>query len=96
MDRVSEAEAILATALAHRPSVVVPGHAPSPMDCESTIPVDRTLVRACDRQAHGDEHRPASDDVDRLDQPPRGDLLDAEMLRASRGLEPDRGTQRTA
>jgi hypothetical protein len=51
MDRLSQADAVLAAAVAYSSSVIVPGHALSPMDCESTIPVTRLMVAACDRRA---------------------------------------------
>jgi hypothetical protein len=73
MDRLSQADAILAAALAYSPSVIVPGHVLSPMDCESTIPVTRMVVRACDRRAHA---------ADRAEEHP---VLDAEMMLVSRG-----------
>lgn len=73
MDRLSQADAILAAALVYSPSVIVPGHVLSPMDCELTIPVTRRVVRACDRRAHQADHA--------QDYP----LLDAEMMLASRG-----------
>ena len=74
MDRLSQADAILAAALVYSPSVIVPGHVLSPMDCESTIPVTRMVVRACDRRAHA---RPTA----RRSYP----VLDAEMMLVSRG-----------
>lgn len=85
MDRLSQADAILAAALVNSPSAIVPGHVLSPMDCDSTIPVARMTVRACDRRAHDGYHTRGGQDTDYDAGPP---VLDAEMMVLSRGAIP--------
>jgi hypothetical protein len=98
MDRLTQADAVLAAALAHSPTVIVPGRALSPMDCDSTIPVTRGLVRACDRAAHpgiGHPVHPVVPVTDVILDPEFDALLDKEMRRASIGRRPT-GADRSA
>jgi hypothetical protein len=60
VDRLSQADAVLAAALVYSPAAVIPGRAPSPMDCDTTIRVTRTVVGACDLRAQ-ESSNPARD-----------------------------------
>jgi hypothetical protein len=100
MDRVSQADAVLAAALAYSPAAVIPGHAPSPMDCDTTIRVTRTVVGACDLRAR-EASSPAPTLGEQLGRPrpddaPPDPVLDEEMVRASRGRGTGNEVGRTA
>ena len=79
MDRLGQAEAVLAAAGARGALVITPSNVLSPMDCSATIPVPRGVIASCE---------PAT--ADRRDAEiglttAEAGGMDAEMLRAATG-----------
>lgn len=74
MDRLSQADAVLAAVASHSPAVLLPGRVVSPMDCQATMPVAREVVDGCEARAAREAVPPSPDPV-----------MDEEMLRLSGG-----------
>lgn len=89
MDRLSQADAVLADAASRNADVLLPGRVTSPMDCQATSPVARAVVDGCEAQAAqqtltAQAARQSADGSEPLLDGPRP-VMDQEMLRLSAG-----------